>query len=289
VKAKYAFMRDHLQDFRITSMCRVLRVHRSGFYAWCRKPLSDRERQDQELTTMIRHAWHGSGGIYGSRRIHQDLKDAGQHIGEKRVARLMRQAGIRALRGYRAPRYRVGMPASVAPNRLERRFEAEGPDQAWVSDITYIRTHEGFLYLAVVVDLYSRMVVGWAMKSTLERALVIDALLMAVWRRRPKGEVIVHSDQGSQYGSSDFIRFCKTHNLVPSMSRRGNCWDNAVAEAFFSSLKKERVRRKIYRSREAARSDLFDYIEVFYNRKRRHGYLGQLSPEAFEATSVVGS
>jgi len=164
-------------------------------------------------------------------------------------------------------------------------FDVACPDLAWATDITYIRTYEGWLYLCVVLDLYSRKIVGWSMKSTLARDLVLDALLMAVWRRRPKDSVIVHSDQGSQYGSDDWIRFCKAHNLQPSMSRRGNCYDNAAAESFFGSLKKERVRRRIYATRQDARADLFDYIEVFYNRSRRHSYLGQVSPTEYEKAS----
>jgi putative transposase len=199
----------------------------------------------------------------------------------------MRINGLRAIRGYKKPRYKAGKPAVVAPNRLEQNFSVDAPDRVWVTDITYIRTFEGWLYLAVVVDLYSRIVVGWSMKSTLSRELVLDALLMAVWRRRPKHPVIVHSDQGSQYGSDDAVRFCKDHGLIPSMSRRGNCFDNAVAESFFSSLKKERIRRRIYQSREEARADVFDYIEVFYNRNRRHSHLGQVSPHDFEQAALT--
>ena len=161
----------------------------------------------------------------------------------------------------------------------------ERPDHAWVTDITYIRTWQGWLYLAVVIDLFARNVVGWSMKPTLAKELVVDALLMAVWRRKPKDTVIVHSDQGSQYGSGDWLRFCREHQLEPSMSRRGNCWDNAVAESFFSSLKKERIKKRIYKTRELARADIFDYIEVFYNRTRRHSHLGGVSPEAFERAS----
>jgi putative transposase len=160
------------------------------------------------------------------------------------------------------------------------------PDQAWVTDIIYLRTWQGWLYLAVVIDLYSRKVVGWSMKPTLARELVIDALLMALWRRKPTGEVIVHSDQGSQYGSDEWQRFCKAHCLLPSMSRRGNCWDNAGAESFFSSLKKERIRKRVYKTRNLARADIFDYIEVFYNRTRRHSHLDGVSPEAFERAST---
>ena len=161
----------------------------------------------------------------------------------------------------------------------------EHPDRAWVTDITYIRTWQGWLYLAVVMDLFARKVVGWSMKPTLARALVLDAILMAVWRRRPKDSVIIHSHQGSQYGSDDWLRFCREHNLEPSMSRRGNCWDNAVVESFFSSLKKERIKKRIYKTRDLARADIFDYIEVFYNQTRRHSHLGGVSPAAFERAS----
>jgi putative transposase len=192
---------------------------------------------------------------------------------------------IKALRGYKAPRAVAGRPSLVAPNTLNREFSVPEPDVAWVTDITYIRTWQGWLYLAVVLDLYSRKVVGWSMKPTMHRELVLDALMMAVWRRKPKKAVMIHSDQGSQYGSDDWVRFCKTNNLNPSMSRRANCWDNAVAESFFSSLKKERIKKRIYKTRELARADIFDYIEVFYNRSRRHSHLGGVSPEAFEAAS----
>lgn len=268
-------------------MCRVLRTHRSGFYAWLRSPLSARSKEDQRLLVKIRKSYLSSGGIYGSPRIHQDLQEECERVGEKRVARLMKSAGLKALRGYKKPRYKAGSPAVVAPNRLDQQFAAPEPDQAWVTDITYIRTYEGWLYLAVVLDLFSRLVVGWSMKATLAKELAIDALLMAVWRRRPKQDVIVHSDQGSQYGSDEWRRFCRDHNLVPSMSRRGNCYDNAVAESFFSSLKKERIRRRIYQTRSEAQSEVFDYIEVFYNRNRRHSYAGNVSPEAFEQASKL--
>lgn len=267
-------------------MCRVLRVHRSGFYAWLRNPLSDRAREDQRLLERIRSFYFASDGVYGSPRIFKDLREEGECCGVHRVARIMREHRIRALRGYKRPRYKSGMPAVVAPNRLEQQFTVGAPDCAWVTDITYLRTHEGFLYLAVVPDLYSRMVVGWSMKASLHRDLVLDALVMAVWRRQPKQTVIIHSDQGAQYGSDDWQRFCRDHNLDTSMSRRGNCFDHAVAESFFSSLKKERVRRKIYLTREDGRADVFDYIEVFYNRSRRHSHIGDVSPVAFEKASL---
>jgi putative transposase len=263
-------------------MCRVLRVHRSGYYAWKAQPKSKRTLADESLMASIKRSFEDSQGIYGSPRVHCDLREEGIVCGEKRVARLMRQAQLRSVRGYKRPRYRLGMPATTAPNRLQREFTVARPDQVWVTDITYTRTHEGWLYLTVVIDLYSRAVVGWSMKATMATELVLDALMMAVWRRRPKAPVMIHSDQGSQFGSDDFNRWCEDNRLVPSMSRRGNCWDNAVAESFFSSLKKERVKRRIYASRQEAKSDVFDYIEGFYNRVRRHSHLDQLSPLAFE-------
>jgi putative transposase len=275
-------MAEHHGQFGLSSMCRVLRVQRSGYYAWRARPKSARTLADETLLESIKASFDDSLGIYGSPRVHCDLREAGIACGEKRVARLMREAQLRSVRGYKRPRYRVGMPATTAPNRLHREFTVAQPDQVWVTDITYIRTYEGWLYLTVVLDLYSRAVVGWSMQATMTTELVLDALMMAVWRRRPKGPVMIHSDQGSQFGSDDFNRWCKDNRLVPSMSRRGNCWDNAVAESFFSSLKKERIKRRIYASRQDARSDVFDYIEAFYNRKRRHSHLDQMSPYAFE-------
>lgn len=275
-------MAEHSGQFRLTSMCRVLKVQRSGFYAWQMHPKSDRALADEALLSEIKQFFEDSHGIYGSPRIHRDLREAGIRCGEKRVARLMQQARLRSVRGYKRPRFKAGKPAVVAPNRLKQQFSVASPDRAWVTDITYIRTYEGWLYLAVVLDLYSRAVVGWSMKSTLATELALDALTMAVWRRRLRQPVIIHSDQGSQFGSDDFTRWCQDNHLEPSMSRRGNCYDNAVAESFFSSLKKERIKRRIYASRQEAKSDVFDYIEGFYNRTRRHSHLDLLSPLAFE-------
>ena len=279
---KYAFVAEHKGQFRLSSMCRVLRIQRSGYYVWKAVPKSARTLADESLITDIRKSFEDSLGIYGSPRVHCDLREAGIACGEKRVARLMRQAQLRSVRGYKRPHHKVGMPSTTAPNLLQREFTVARPDQVWVTDITYIRTYEGWLYLTVVIDLYSRAVVGWSMKSTMATELVLDALMMAVWRRRPKTPVMIHSDQGSQFGSDEFNRWCKDNQLVPSMSRRGNCWDNAVAESLFSSLKKERIKRRIYASRQEAKSDVFDYIEGFYNRVRRHSHLDQLSPLAFE-------
>jgi putative transposase len=266
-------------------MCRVLSASRSGFYEWLHKPLSDRAIEDQRLLVLVRASYATSGGVYGARRVFLDLREVGETCGRHRVARIMRMNKIKALHGYKVPRVIAGRPSIIAPNRLQREFTVAQPDRAWVTDITYIRTWQGWLYLAVVMDLFARKVVGWSMKPTLAKELVLDALLMAVWRRKPAEKVIVHSDQGSQYGSDDWLRFCRENRLEPSMSRRGNCWDNAVMESFFSSLKKERIKKRIYKTRELARADIFDYIEVFYNRTRRHSHLGGISPEAFEQAS----
>jgi putative transposase len=266
-------------------MCRVLRVHRSGYYAWLRRPVSSRAEEDRRLLALIRASHESSGWAYGSPRVFLDLREAGERCGLNRVGRLMKKHRIKAVRSYRRPRYIAGVPSVVAPDRVEREFTVGEPDRVWVTDITYIRTWEGWLYLAAVVDLFSRKVAGWSMQATLVRDLVLDAILMAVWRRKPEAGLVIHSDQGSQYGSDDWHRFCRAHGLTPSMSRRGNCWDNAVAESFFSSLKKERVRRKIYQTKEEAKADLFDYIEMFYNSKRRHSHIGGVSPEVFERAS----
>ncbi len=269
-------------------MCQILEVAASGFYAWIHRPLSDRAIEDERLLELIHASYAASGRIYGSPRIFLDLREAGEYLGRKRVARIMKEHGIRAIRGYKTPRNVVGIASAIAPNLLQRQFTVKQPDFAWVTDITYIRTWQGWLYLAVVMDLHSRMIIGWSMQPTLARDIVLDALLMAVWRRKPKQPVIVHSDQGSQYGSDDWIRFCRAHRLDPSMSRRGNCWDNAVAESFFSSLKKERIRKQVYRTRDLAKADIFEYIEMFYNRTRRDSRLGSVSPEGFESASKCG-
>jgi len=266
-------------------MCRALQINRAGFYAWIHKPVSDRAKEDLRLLELIRASYDASGCTYGSRRVYADLRETGEGCGVNRVARIMRENRIRALSGYKNPRHKHGKPHVVVPNRLNQNFSVTRANEAWVTDITYIRTWQGWLYLAAVLDLYSRKVVGWSMKPTLEKELVLNAVLMAVWRRKPKNQVVIHSDQGSQYSSEEWDRFCQQNNLALSMSRRGNCYDNAVAESFFSSLKKERIRKRIYRNHDEARLDIFDYIEVFYNRNRRHGHLNGMTPEAFERGS----
>lgn len=220
--------------------------------------------------------------MYGYRKIHRDLRDIGERCGINRVHRLMKLAGLKALVGYRKPRAKSGQAHVITPNVLDRQFDPVRPDQAWVTDITYIKTHEGWLYLGVVMDLFSRRIIGWSMGSRITKELVLDALLMAVWRRQPTETVIVHSDQGSQYTSHDWSEFLKAHNLEGSMSRKGNCHDNAVAESFFQLLKRERIKRRIYSTREAARVDIFDYIEMFYNPIRRHGSNDMVSPVEYE-------
>ena len=279
---KYAFMQAHHRLFRLTSMCRVMKVHRSGYYAWLREPLSARGKANEKLTTQIREFYDQSMGIYGSPHIFCDLKEAGVACSENRVARLMRAAQIKSVRGYKRPRYKVGKPAQVAPNQLERQFQHDEPDHAWVTDITYIRTHEGRLYLAAVLDLHSRAVVCWGMGSCMQTSLVLDALTMAVWRRKAKGSVIIHSDQSSQFGNDEFNQWCNDNRLSLSRSHRGNCWANAVAESFFSSLKSQQIKKRIYQTRAKANSETFDNIEGFYNRVWRHKHLDQLSLDEFE-------
>ena len=280
---KYAFIRAHREEFGVRAMCRVLRVHFSGFYAWLKEPLSHRAQEDTRQAELIRQAWADSGKVYGYRKLTDDLRDQGEQISENRVARLASLAGIAAQIGYRRrPGRYGGKPAVVVENRLEQCFDASQPDQVWVTDITYIKTHEGWLYLCVVIDLFSRRVVGWSAQSRMTTDLALQALLMAVWRRKPAGRVMVHSDQGSQFTSREWQTFLRQHNLEPSMSRRGNCHDNAVAESFFQLLKRERIRRRTYPSREDARRDVFEYIELFYNPKRKHTNNGMLSPVEFE-------
>lgn len=280
---KYAFVQEHQSRYPVRRLCQVMEVHPSGYYAWLQVPQSERTIEDQRLLGQVRQSWLESGSVYGYRKVWQDLRELGEGCGINRVHRLMRQEHLRSQTGYhRRPRARSG-PASVhAPNHLQRQFAPVEPNRVWVTDITYIRTHEGWLFLAVVLDLFSRQIIGWSMGPRMERELPLNALLMAVWRRQPKQTVMVHSDQGSQFSSYDWQDFLKAHNLQQSMSRRGNCHDNAVVESFFQLLKRERIRRKTYGTREEARRDIFDYIEMFYNPKRRHSFSKQLSPMNYE-------
>ncbi len=284
VRSTYEFIKANRDTFSVQVMCRVLGVAPSGYYEWITHPISNRAQEDARLLRLIRASFTASHGIYGAPRVFLDLREAGETCSKHRVARLMRVHHLRALHGYRTRRWSVGKPAVLIPNLLKRQFTVTRRNRAWVTDITYIRTWQGGLYLAVIMDLFSRKIVGWSTRPTMPRELVLDALLMAVRRRRARG-TLMHSDQGTQYGSDAWRRFCRSHHLEPSMSRKGNCWDNAVAESFFSSLKKERIKKQIYKTRELALNDVADYIS-FYNRTRRHSHIGGVSPEQFEAVQT---
>ena len=265
------------------TLCRALEAHPSGYYEWLRKPLSKRETADKRLSNQIKQYWLESSGHSGYRNIHLDLAEAKIPCGRDRVLRLMRESGLRAQRGYKRPKaYYSGKVHPAAPNILERQFEVDKPNQWWVSDITYIHTQEGFLFLAVVMDLFARNIVGWSMGPRITDDLVLDALTMAYWRRKPTNKVMLHSDQGSQYTSSRCKRLLKTLNMEASMSRRGNCHDNAVAESFFANLKKEKIRRIKYKTRADARHAMFNYIEMFYNPRRRHTNNDRVPPTVYE-------
>jgi putative transposase len=281
VRAKYEFIKAHRREYRTQVMCSVLGVAPSGYYEWLQHPLSNRAIEDSRLLRLIRASFTASQGIYGAPRVFLDMRETGVTCSKHRVERLMRENGLRALHGYRTRRWSVGKPAVLIPNLLQRQFTVTRPNKAWVTDITYVRTWQGWLYSAVVIDLFSRKVVGWSAGPSVHRELVLNAVLTAVQSRRPRG-TLIHSDQGIQYGSVAWRRVCRDHHLEPSMSRKGNCWDNAVIESFFASLKKERVKKHICQNRELAVADLTEYID-FYNHTRRHSHLGGISPELFEA------
>ncbi len=276
-------MKQHADEFGLAAMCRMLGVHRSGYYAWLKEPASARDKDDQRLLGLIKHSWLESGSVYGHRKVTTDLRELGETCSRHRVARLMKSEGLRAMVGYgRRPRPLSGPVGSVAKNVLARGFKVSEPNRAWVTDITYIRTYDGFLYLAVVLDLFSRQVVGWATRPTQHTDLVLQALLAAVWRRKPSPGLLLHSGQGTQFTSEDWQSFLREHDIVCSMSRRGNCHDNAAMESFFQLLKRERIKRRIYSNHDEARADVFQYIEMFYNPKRRHSSNDGLSPVEFE-------
>lgn len=284
---KYQCVADHRPEFPVAMTCRCLKIKPGGFYAWLRRPPSARSVENARLKKKIVEIHAESDGVYGSPKVRDELFDLGFAIGKHRVARLMRELG---LQGCPKKRYKVTTQSnhrfSVAPNHLNRDFTATQPNQRWVADITYIRTGEGWLYLAVVLDLYSRAIVGWSMSHRLTRDLVLKALLMALWRRNPEADLLHHSDRGSQYASDDFQSLLDDHGIQCSMSGTGNCYDNAAMESWFGLLKRERVYRRRYRTRQDARSDVFDYIERFYNRRRRHGSAGRMSPLDYEAATL---
>jgi transposase InsO family protein len=269
--------------YPVKVLCEALEVTRSGYYAWLRRGKSSWERANDELSEKIVEIHKESRGTYGCPRIQVELRHQGFRVSRKRVGRLMRMKGIKVRkRRAWAPKTTDSAHAlPVAPNLLDREFEQTAPNQAWVGDITYVRTDEGWLYLATLLDLYSRKVVGWSMSDRIDRILALNALEMAVLNRKPGAGLIHHTDRGSQYASHDYRKALEGHGMVASMSRKGNCWDNAVAESFFSTLKAEVSGG--YRTREEARRAIFEYIEVFYNRKRRHSSIGYLTPNEFEA------
>lgn len=283
---RFAFIRAHARIYHITTMCRVLEVSKAGFYKWRAQPLCEREKVDAVLTAKIRAVHTGRRRAYGSPRVHQELRAQGARVGKKRIARLMRAANIRAT----APRrYRVTTQSDhdnpVAKNELARSFPVAaqpGPDRVWVADITYIPTREGWLYLAIVLDLATRRIVGWSAGARLDQELALAALRMALLHRRPQGG-LHHSDRGVQYTSLAYHQLLGEAGFLPSMSRRGNCWDNAVAESFFSTLTKELLGEETFTTRAEGIAALFEFIEVWYNRQRRHSSLGYRSPMDYEA------
>lgn len=284
---KYAVIQRHQERYSIRMMCRTLGVSRSGYYAWRNRPESDRAKRHRTLTDKIRYFHLASRKTYGSPRIHTDLLESGERVGENTVALLMQRAGIvpKTVR-----RFRVTTDARKtvpAPNLLRQQFTATRANERWVTDITFIPTRSGWLYLAVITDLYSRAVLGWAMDKRMKSSLVTDALKMALMRRKVRSSLLLHSEQGSQYAASDYRAMLSDNGIECSMSRKGNCWDNAVAESFFHTLKTELVDCEDYGTRAEAKASIFEYIEVFYNRQRHHSHIGNTAPLAFEAAILA--
>lgn len=282
---RYRFIREHARRWPVNAQCRVLGVSRSGYYAWRDRPMSSRARANVWAVAHIRRVYSVSGGAYGSVRVQRQLSKEGQSINHKRVERLMRQHGLASVA--RRRRHRVTTDSNhahpFAPNLLQRDFaRVRQPNTVWLSDVTYIRTAEGWLYLVTVMDLASRRIVGWTTGSRLDVALVTTAVQQALARRRPPRQLVFHSDRGLQYAHPAFRAMLESNGLTASMSRKGDCWDNAPQESFFASLKCERVHRRGYLTRTEAKNDLYDYIERFYNRQRLHSGIGYLTPEEYE-------
>jgi transposase InsO family protein len=280
---KFAFIAVEKASAPVAALCKVLEVSRSGYYAWERRVPSARSREDAKLRVHIAAIHERSRGVYGAPRVHAELRASGFRVSRKRVARLMSELGLESRRKRRfkaTTDSRHTLP--VAENVLDRKFEVDAPNVAWVTDITYVWTSEGWLYLAAILDLFSRRVVGFAMSERIDRQLALDALCAAVGRRLPNAGLVHHSDRGSQYASGDYQDALDEAGVVCSMSRKGNCWDNAVAESFFATLKTELVYLRRFATRAEAREAIFEFIESFYNRERRHSTLGYLSPVAFE-------
>jgi putative transposase len=284
---KFGFIAKHRGVWPVSWICEALGVSRSGFHAWLGRAPSARARSDEMLGARVRASFIASYRTYGARRVWHDVLAEGQPCGLHRIERLMRQQALKARPRRRGLPKDDGQRSMIAENVLDRQFSAEAPNQKWVADFTYIWTAEGWLYVAAVIDLFSRRVVGWSMSATMTAQLVTDALLMAIWRRGKPDALLHHSDQGSQYTSEQFQRLMADNGVTCSMSRSGKVWDNAAMESFFSSLKTERIARKTYRTRDQAKAEVFDYIERFYNPKRRHSTLGYLSPIDFERQANV--
>ena len=285
---RFQFIAKHRGVWQTRVMCEALGVSRGGFYEWLSRPESRRARENRALLVQVRTSFEQSDRTYGSPRVWRDVCAWGFPCGRHRVARLMLTAGLQARRKRRRLPFDAGARSehAIAPNLLDREFSATGPNQRWVADFTYIWTDEGWLYFAVVLDLFSRRIVGWAASSEMTAQLVTDALVMALWRRGKPLELLHHSDQGSQYTSELFQRLLTDNGITCSMSRSGNVWDNSAMESFFSTMKTERCSRKIYSTRDQARADVFDYVERFYNPRRRHSTLGYLSPAEYEQSAT---
>ena len=280
---KFGFIAKHRNVWPVAWLCEALGVSRSGFHAWLHRGRCARSLADEAMMSTVRASFVASARTYGARRVWRDVLAEGFACGLHRIERLMRTNALRARPRRRAlPRDGGLRMTTVAPNVLDRQFTADQPNRKWIADFTYIWTAEGWLYVAAVIDLFSRRVVGWSMKAEMNAQLVTDALMMAIWRRGRPDTLLHHSDRGSQYSSEQFQRLMVDNGVDCSMSRSGNVWDNAAMESFFSSLKTERIGRKVYRTRDAARADVFDYIERFYNTVRRHSTIGYLSPVEFE-------
>ncbi len=286
---RFTFIARHRGIWPLAWLCAALDVSRSGFHAWLNRTPSKRSRDDEEISAKVRASFIASARTYGARRVWHDMLAEGFNCGLHKIERLMQAQAFRA-----RPRRR-GLPKDegqrltsvIAPNVLDRAFSADRPNSKWIADFTYVWTAEGWLYVAAVIDLFSRRVVGWSMKAEMTAGLVTDALIMAIWRRGKPDALLHHSDQGSQYTSEQFQKLMADNGVQCSMSRSGNVWDNAAMESFFSSLKTERIRGRVYRTRDAARADVFDYIERFYNPVRRHSTIGYLSPVAFEEQAAL--
>jgi len=280
---KYIFIKDNRSEFRLKKMCQVFAVSKSGYYAWRKRTKSKRKRANELLLAKIDDIFHGHHQRYGSRRVWFELRLRGIICSKNRVARLMRQADLKSRR---TRKFRTTTNSKhqlpIAPNLINKNFVVKQPDRIWVSDITYLWTWEGWMYLAVIIDLYSRQVVGWAMSTRINKELVLSAIIQAVGRRKPNPGLIFHSDRGSQYASYEVRELLKKHQMIQSMSNKGDCYDNAVSESFFATLKLELVYPDFFNTRWEARSKVFEYIEIFYNRQRFHSFLNYMTPSQFE-------